>query len=135
MSDLSDQITYSALPRDPTENRPGLNSDPSSGSNGPDLASPDGGNNDKFQPLFPDDTAWSVTSIVGGLVLAIALAVGHHAFLNYLDGRNVADFSQQWIKGASNGFSNGFSICLGFSAAAALNQMVRRLAFLVLGLA
>jgi len=90
--------------------------------------------NDSSQHLFPDDTVWAVASITGGLVVAFVLALWHHSVLEYLHGRNIADFSQRWIKGAGNGFANIFSICVGFSASSALTQMVQ-LTFLTFSLA
>ena len=90
-----------------------------------DLGSPKVKLNDALQPLFPDDRFWSIANIVGGLVTAVALAVGHHIFLHYLDAHNIEELPQVWIKGANNGFSNIFSIFVGLSAGSALTQVVR----------
>jgi hypothetical protein len=92
-----------------------------------DLESSEGKLNDSIHLLFPDDRFWSIASIVGGVVVALALAVGHHAVLQYLHGRNIEAFPQIWIKGANNGFSNIFSIFVALSAGSALTQIVRLL--------
>jgi hypothetical protein len=89
-----------------------------------DLISSEGKPNDANQLLFPDDRSWSIASIVGGVFVALVLAIGHHIFLQYLHGRNIDAFPQVWIKGANNGFSNIFSIFVGLSAASALTQIV-----------
>jgi hypothetical protein len=83
--------------------------------------------NESIRPLFPDDRLWSIACIVGGFVVAAALALGHHTFLHHLHSRNIEDFPQVWIKGANNGFSNIFSIFVALSAGAALTQIVRLL--------
>jgi hypothetical protein len=99
----------------------------SSRSSPSDLRLSKGKLNDALKLMFPDDRVWSVASIVGGVVIAVALAVGHHTVLRYLHGRNIDEYPQLWIKGANNGFSNIFSILVGFSASSALTQIVRLL--------
>jgi len=65
-------------------------------------------------------TIISLTSIIVGIVLALSLSVGHHLFLAYLQGKNVEDFSQIWVKNASNAFASIFAAFLGFSVTSAL---------------
>jgi hypothetical protein len=90
-----------------------------------DVGSSEEKSDDALQSLFPDDRSWSISCIIGGVVVAVALAVGHHAILRYLHGRNINEYSQVWIKGANNGFSNIFSIFVGLSVGSALTQIVR----------
>jgi hypothetical protein len=93
------------------------------------LNSSEGKPNDALPFLFPDDRFWSIANIVGGVVVAAALAVGHHTFLHYLREQNIEEFPQVWIKGANNGFSNIFSIFVALSVGSALTQIVRLLSF------
>lgn len=59
------------------------------------------------------------------LLLAVILTVGHHLFLKYIDGDNVAKYNQFWIKNAGNAFSNCVSLSLGMAASSALVQVVQ----------
>lgn len=63
-------------------------------------------------------------SITAGLLIAIIFAIGHHLFLQYLNGRSVAGYSQFWIKNAGNAFANCVAISLAMAASGALVQIV-----------
>ncbi|KIM25959.1 hypothetical protein M408DRAFT_202900 [Serendipita vermifera MAFF 305830] len=71
---------------------------------------------------FPNRTNVSLLTITLGFVLALLLAITHHLFLSYLHGRDIGNFSQFWVKNASNGFANVFSICMAYAATRALLQ-------------
>lgn len=67
---------------------------------------------------------WLMLKMFGCLGGALVLAVVHHCFLAYLNGRDVVNFSQFWIKNAGNLLSLLLGILLGVTAAAALAQIV-----------
>jgi hypothetical protein len=61
--------------------------------------------------------------------LGLGFVLGHHFFLHSVHDTGMgpdetAEFTQFWIKGASNAFSQAVSICLGTSAAYSLTQAV-----------
>jgi hypothetical protein len=127
MAALSDQTANEPLLNDSTEpHSDNLTPQSSSQQNRNDFEISKGRPNDAHRSLFPDDRFWSIACIIGGVVVAVALAVGHHAVLHYLQGRNIDEYPQVWIKGANNGFSNIFSIFVGLSVGTALTQIVRR---------
>ncbi|KIM25955.1 hypothetical protein M408DRAFT_10190 [Serendipita vermifera MAFF 305830] len=75
------------------------------------------------QRVFPDDTTRSSTAyIVGGIVVSILLADTHHIFLSWLHARPIDEFSQFWVKNASNGLASAVAIAIGVSATSALVQ-------------
>jgi hypothetical protein len=125
MATVPDQIANEPPLNNSTEQHSdSLTREPSQ-SNQNDFGSSEEKPNGASHLLFSDDKFWSIASIVGGFVVALALAVGHHTFLQYLDRRNIEDFRQEWIKAANNGFSNVFSIFVALSASSALTQIVR----------
>lgn len=63
-------------------------------------------------------------TIYAGLFLSVLIAILHHMFLSYLDGRNVADYNQFWTKNAGNTLAHGVAITLGMVATSALVQTV-----------
>jgi hypothetical protein len=129
MGTLSDQAANGPLLNNSTEQYSDISTRESSQCNQNHLGSSEEKLKDVPQSLFPDDRFWSIVHIVGGVVIAVTLAVGHHIFLKRINGRNINEISQVWIKGVNNGFSNIFSILVGLSAGAALTQIVRLLPY------
>jgi hypothetical protein len=125
MAALPDQTANEPLLNDSTEQPSDIAAPGSPQPSQHDMRSSEEKPNDALQSLFPDDRFWSITCIIGGVFIAVALAVGHHAILRYLDGRNINEYPQVWIKSANNGFSNIFSIFVGLSVGTALTQIVR----------
>ena len=81
----------------------------------------------------PHESKGTVTlvTILGGWLLATALAVGHHAFLIHMDGKVISNESvarlglQFWIKAAATAFVRAVVLALTISATATLTQVVR----------
>jgi hypothetical protein len=93
-----------------------------------DLTSSEGG--PSGAPQLPPLGFWSITAVVVWLVLAFIVALSHHFFLHYLHGRNIDEYpGQAWMKGFNNGFSNIFSIVVGWSVSSALTQIVRSFSY------
>src|SRR5258707_1097041 len=63
-------------------------------------------------------------TIVSSCLGAIVLAVGHHAFLSRMNGQNVADTSQFYIKSANNLVAQVVTILIGIAATTSMIQMV-----------
>lgn len=59
------------------------------------------------------------------LIVAIILAVGHHAFLSRIHGHSTGSTENQfWIRNAGNAFAHIIVICLGTAGGIALTQAV-----------
>lgn len=73
----------------------------------------------------PSAVRWYVPSLILGLwLVGVIAAVGHHLLLHFLDGRNVEEFSQFWIKNASNAFGTVVQFLFATSIAYSLSQAV-----------
>lgn len=88
-----------------------------------------GANNDKDDQRIKmyefKSTKKSVLLKIGaGTACAIVLMLGHHLFLSSLDGERVDNYSQFWIRNASNAFSQSVVIFIGFSAGPLMIQLV-----------
>jgi hypothetical protein len=73
---------------------------------------------------------WVDVVISSAYVVALILALVHHAFLATLNHRDVAQYSQEergWIQGASNMLGKVIAGCLGAVVSTALIQGVRSL--------
>lgn len=63
------------------------------------------------------------------LIMALILALGHHAFLSRINGRPTGSTDNQfWIRNAGNAFAHAIVLCLGIATSIALTQAVRSLA-------
>lgn len=66
----------------------------------------------------------TVTKIVGGLLGSLGFVVGHHLYLQQLDGREVSQYSQTWTKAANNALAHGVALLLVIAGTTALTQVV-----------
>lgn len=63
-------------------------------------------------------------TIAVSLVCAVVLAIVHHIVLNSINGHDVRDYSQFWIKNISNAFATSVAFFLGRATTDALSQVV-----------
>ncbi|KAG8753449.1 hypothetical protein FRC14_006026 [Serendipita sp. 396] len=60
------------------------------------------------------DTPWHISFIVGGILLALVIATGHHIYLSFIANTDVnTSTSQFWVRAINNLFSQAIYITLG----------------------
>jgi hypothetical protein len=77
------------------------------------------------QALQPKNAKIVVVAAISlSFIGAAAAAAGHHFFLSSLHGRHIDEYSQFWVKTASNAFAHLVVLLLGIVATTSLTQMV-----------